>query len=389
MPPLRLVIGQIAPLTGPQAPYGPADQEAGRLATKVLNDGAQQAGVPFTVELRVEDDQGRPDTGTQVATKLVTGGATCLSGPHTSAVALAVAQSVAIPRRIPMVAFSASSPTLTGLQDDGFVFRTIASDTLQQGVLAQLTARGLNGAQGKTINIGARNDDYGANLARGVQSSFQGMGGRVGQLVLWDPNAATYDADAQRMIQGNPDGWVIIDFVTTFQKVAPALVRTGRWDPTRTFVTALQVPQLPQLIGREATEGLRGVAPGYSRESATGSAFDQYWKANSTVGRNALEVNAFDSVILCGLASLRARSAEGPAIKQYLTEISGPPGNTYQFSQMAGAIRAAATGEDVDYQGVSGAIDLDANGDVTEGQYGIIEFKDGELVLTDVLTIRP
>ncbi len=387
--PLKMTIGHIVPLTGGQAAYGPAMSAAGTLAAKALNDAAQQDGLPITIDLKVEDDQGQPDTAQQAATKLVTGGATCISGTLASALTLAIAQGVAIPRGIPEIAYGSSSPTLTTLDDNNLVYRTIASDDLQGPVLAQLAAKGLGGASGKTLNIGARNDDYGANLAKGVAKAWESMGGKNGQLVLWDPNATTYDADAQKVMGGNPDGWVIIDFVATFQKVAPALVRTGKWDPKRTFVTALQVPNLPDLIGKDVVEGLRGTAPGYSKEAAEGSAFDNYWKANSQTPRNALDVNAFDSAIMCGLAAIKADSSDPAAIKAALPQLTGDGGTAYDFTKLPDVLKALAAGQKINYHGVSGALAWDKNGDVTDAEYGIIEFQNSKLVLTDILTVTP
>ena len=45
--------------------------------------------------------------------------------------------------------------------------------------------------------------------------------------------------------------------------------------------------------------------------------------------------------------------------------------------QLSDAIDALENGDDIDYQGASGPIDMDENGDATAGVYDIYEFKDG------------
>ena len=375
------------PLTGSQAPFGAWEQKSIELGVKALNDAAKSAGVPLTVTAKIEDEGAGPDPATQAATKLVTAeGATCIVGPNNSADGIAIAKNVTVPRKVPEIGIQTTSPAITTLQDDGYYFRTTASDTKQAIVLANFAAQQLGGASGKTLNIGARNDSFGAPLAQGVQAHWQELGGTVGQLVLWDPNATTYDADAQKLMSGTPAGWVIIDFVTTFQKVAPAIVRTGKWDPKRTFVSALQVPQLPDLIGKDVTEGLRGLAPGVVGDTAIDKAFIQYWNDNAagvTLGAGA--VSGFDGAILCGLAAVAAHATDGTAIRDKLTPVSGPPGTHFDFTKLADALTAVAAGQDIDYDGVYGPIDFDANGDVAAGTYGTIEFKNGQLTNTGLI----
>lgn len=382
---LNLVVGGIVPITGPQAPFGVWEEAAIELGAIAVNDAAESAGIPLSVTVQIEDEGAGPDVATQAATKLVTGdGATCLVGPNNSADGVAIATNVAVPRTTPIIGVLTTSPALTTLEDDGYYFRTTASDAKQAIVLANFAAEELGGAEGKTINIGARNDNFGSPLADGVAAQWEELGGTVGEMVKWDPNATTYDADAQQLVSGDPAGWVIIDFVTTFQKVAPAIVRTGEWDPARTFVSALQVPNLPELVGEEATEGMRGLAPGAIGNTPLDEQFKEYWNEHIgedvTLGAGA--ISAFDGVVLCALAALAGRSTDGPDIRDNLTPVSGPGGDKFDFTQLADAFSALAAGEDIDYEGMYGPIDFDENGDVAAGEYGTIEFIDGVLNIT-------
>ena len=91
---------------------------------------------------------------------------------------------------------------------------------------------------------------------------------------------------------------MIIDFPETFDKVGPALVRTGNWDPTKTFVTDgldLERPRR-ETSGADATDGLRGTAPGVARRAAQPSeAFDKLYTAadrrTSTARRSTLRTS--------------------------------------------------------------------------------------------------
>ena len=80
-----------------------------------------------------------------------------------------------------------------------------------------------------------------------------------------------------QLVGGDPKGWVIIDFPETFPKYVPSLVRTGKWDATRTFMTeALRNSDVLDEIGSPVV-GLRGTAAS-SAGGPAGKSFAAYWK---------------------------------------------------------------------------------------------------------------
>ena len=95
----------------------------------------------------------------------------------------------------------------------------------------------LDGLQGKTINIGARNDLYGTGFADSLEAELEERGATVAEKVVYDPEQPSYNSEATQLTSGNPDNFVIIDFPETFAKLGPALARTGNWEPTKTFIT--------------------------------------------------------------------------------------------------------------------------------------------------------
>ena len=50
-------------------------------------------------------------------------------------------------------------------------------------------------------------------------------------------------------------------------------------------------------------------------------------------------------------------------------------------------IEALQNGDDIDYVGASGAIDLDENGDATAGVYDLYSFKGGEITIIDEIAV--
>ena len=55
----------------------------------------------------------------------------------------------------------------------------------------------LGGAEGKTVNIGARNDAYGTGLAETFSAAWEELGGTVGEEVIYDTELPNYDTEAE------------------------------------------------------------------------------------------------------------------------------------------------------------------------------------------------
>jgi branched-chain amino acid transport system substrate-binding protein len=92
--------------------------------------------------------------------------------------------------------------------------------------------------------------------------------------------------------------------------------------------------------------------------------------------------------MLCYLAAVAAGSTEGADMAEHVVDISAPPGDAYTFEQLPEAIEALQNGDDIDYQGASGPIDMDENGDATAGVYDIYEFTDGVPEPTDEIEVQ-
>jgi ABC-type branched-subunit amino acid transport system substrate-binding protein len=388
-PSFELRIGAVLPLTGDLASFGPSQAEAARIAVDRITEALEMADVPdVSVELvGVEDDGGKSQAGVEAATKLVqTDDVQVLLATMASSVTIPIAQSVATPNEIVLISPTSTAPEISDLEDDGYVYRILSSDTLQGSALVDAVADAF-GADA-TINVGARNDAFGTALKQLFEDGWEEGGGTVGGSVSWNPDAATFDTEAQQLAAGTPDGWVIIDFPETFAKVGPALVRAGGWDPTKSFMTeAMRNADELKKIGAQATDGLRGTAP-TSEDAPARDAFDALFTAEAKEGTplTGFEGASFDAVMLAFLAALQAGSSDPAAIKEELTAVSGPPGAKYTFEQLDQAIQDILDGKDVDYEGAWGPINFDENGDPGSAIYEVWQFEGDEVGTIDTFT---
>ncbi len=379
----ELTIGDLVPLTGDLSDFGPPGEKAANVAADQINKAADETGADISgVKLITEDSQTDPGASVSGARKMSDEGATCIAGEWASADTIPVSRSVAIPDGILLISPASTSDEITGLDDNGLINRTAPPDSFQGPTLADAIEKDLGSAKGKTVNVGARNDSYGTGLADTFSAAWEDKGGTIGETVIYDPKAASYDSEAQKIVSGNPDAIVIIDFPETFVKVGPALARTGSWDPTKAWGTdGLASSSLPDEVGADIVEGFRGTAPGVPDDAAALKAFDKLYTSSApkNVDRQTFDAQNFDAVMLCYLAAVAAGSTDGQDMADHVQDISAPPGTEYTWQQLPEAIKALQNGDDIDYVGASGPVDMDDAGDATAGVYDEYEYKNGAI----------
>jgi ABC-type branched-subunit amino acid transport system substrate-binding protein len=376
-----LTIGDSIPLTGDLADFGPAGDKAAKVAVSQINKAIKADGLDQTVKLVTEDNETNPQAAVSAARKMVADGAGCIAGAWASADTIPTARSVAIPDGVLLISPASTSTEITGLDDDGLVNRTPPADNLQGAALASFVERQLGGAKGKTVSVAGRNDAYGEGLTDSFSAEWKDKGGDVSGPLLYDPAQATFNSEAQKIVAGNPDAYVIVDFTDTFPKVGPALVRTGKWDPGKTFVTDGLANSTFVEENVDITNGMRATAPGTPAQGPASQAFGKLYESSAPqdVARQTFDGQNFDAVILCYLAAVAAGSTDGEDMAAELRDLTGPPGTQYSWQQLPQAVKALEDGDDIDYLGASGEIDLDENGDPTLGVYDQLKFNNGEI----------
>jgi ABC-type branched-subunit amino acid transport system substrate-binding protein len=112
-----------------------------------------------------------------------------------------------------------------------------------------------------------------------------------------------------------------------------------------------------------------GTAPS-SLELAAGTAFEEAYAAEygSTPPLPFMR-EIYDAVYLVALAAEKAQSTDPTDIRDAIREIANAPGEIVEpgTSGFEGALDLLKAGDDINYEGAAGPVDLDANGDVLIG----------------------
>jgi len=379
-----LRIGDVLPFTGDLAPYGGNLDKAVRLAVGLQNAALKKLGLSSKIKVQLvdsQDGQSQASASVEAAKKEAGEHVDVIIGEMASSATIPMAQSVTIPDRIVLISPTSSAPQLTTLKDNGYVWRAYPSDTLQGKVLADAAIQRFG--KGAVLNVGARNDAFGSALKQLFVSEYTKLGGKVGVNISWDPNQSTFDTEAQQLVSGSPKGWVIIDFPETFLKFEPSLVRTGKWDASKTLMTeALRDAPTLDKIGSTVV-GLSGTAAS-SAGGPAGTAFHALWNKSVHGAKpyTGFEGTAFDAANVAFLAAMRGCSAAPAKIKSNLIPVSGPPGTKVTFQQMAKAITLLRAHKDINYEGAFSPVDFDKNGDITSGTFEVWQYKGSGQIVT-------
>jgi ABC-type branched-subunit amino acid transport system substrate-binding protein len=386
---LDLKIGNLIPLTGTLEQFGKPARRSAELALEEIRKAAAKAGAQHRVTVSHLDYRSEPGPAVEHARDLQRRGTSCIVGAWGGGHTGRLASLFTVPKEILQISPASTADQISDLRDSGYLNRVVPPDRLQAAALVDLMSRELRGVRGKTVNIGALESTYGKNLTESFEELWRDQGGKVGRKVAYRFDQTSLAPQADQLAAGDPDSWVFFDFTDTYTRVSTELANDedARWTPRKTFATdSLANPRLPS-VAPMASDGLRGVAISAPQVGRPAQEFDRRFKQSPGVNRQTFDAQEFDAIVLCYLAAVAAGSTGAEDMKRELRAVTGPPGRKYTWLELDQAIKALEAGADIDYEGVSGPIDLDRNGDPTAGVYDVYSFDQGQMKLTDQIAV--
>lgn len=368
-----LHIGALVPLTGDLQAYGETSENGIELAVKEINEAGGVLGEP--IQLTSGDTQTSPQAGVDAAQRLASvDGVHAFVGALSSGVTIPVAESVSSEQGIPQISGASTSPVITDLEDNDFLFRTVPSDAFQGKALAEIAKD--EGYQ--SLSVLHINNDYGLGLAEAFQEAFTEAGGEVPQVAAYEPGQASYRGDLRRVGRGGPEGLVLIGYPENGRTILRQAVQGGMFE-NFVFTDGLQDPALIEAIGAEFMNGTVGSVPQAPEGTPGAQHFEESYSAEyGEVPPQPFMDTAYDAVHLIALAAQQAGTTDSEAIRDNLRSVSRAPGEKVYPGEWEKALELLADGEEINYEGASGSVDFDDNGDVP-GSFAHWEIQDGEI----------
>ena len=359
--PTALKIGTLLPTTGALAFLGPPEIAGVNLAIADVNAAGGVLGQPVEV---VHRDSG--DTVTDIATPSVTD----LLGQNVSAIVGAASSGVSktVINQITgagVVQFSPAntSPDFTTWDDNGLYWRTAPSDVLQGRILGSY----IMSCGASTVGMIVLNDAYGTGLQSNIETSIKEAGGQVVASEMFNEGDSQFSSQVDSVVAAKPDAIVVISF-NQARSIVPLLTGKGV-DPSQLFFVDGNMSDYSADFDPGTLEGAQGTIPGTfaSEDFKTALAgLDPDLKDYSYAGES------YDAVTLIALASEAAGSTDGKAIAAQLPGVSKDGTKCFDY---AGCVTILRTGGDIDYDGYSGPVTFDENGDPTEAFIGIYQYQ--------------
>ena len=350
-----------------------------KLASEEINEygGFTMQEKNFEIELVFRNSAGSSEIGTDVTNELISDNIDLIIGPTFSSVAIEMAE-VCIENQALMMTYAATTPELTFLNDNDLVWRTCPSDNTMGNISAQFSYDSL---QARKAAILYRDDRFGKGLSEIIKNQFMEYGGFVTSSVSYPGeivDLATYNFsyELNTLLREPVDIIFLVSFTSEVAVLSNAIYNNSLYQnfEKKPFlfvndgIIAEELllngnPQmLPTIIGITSTnEG----NPNYK-------IFKENFIKRFGFAPATYSEQAYDAVYSIAYAMLRANSADPNNIKNYLREISG----TNQFGDLIGADQIIINvdefniaksiiekGQLINYEGASGPINFDQNGD--------------------------
>ncbi|HEU5416296.1 MAG TPA: ABC transporter substrate-binding protein [Streptosporangiaceae bacterium] len=377
-----LKVGYILPETGQLAFLGPPQIQGMKMAIAQINAAGGVLGkqVPPAV---TGDEAGDQSVAQQSADRVLAADVQAIVGAAASGMTLAIIDKIT-GARVVQCSASNTAPTFTNYNDNGYYFRTAPSDALQGPVLADTIV----GDGHSNVAIVARADDYGRGLANATAQSLRQSGATVALNSTYDPTTTNFEAVVQRVVNAKPDAVVVLAFEEGTQ-ILKGLIEAG-YGPKDVAVygaDGLRSEELAKLVAPKnpsVIAGMKGTAPASAenaRFTAALKAFDPKLKELQYAPQ------AFDCMTIIGLAAQQANSNNPEIFKNDMVSVT--KGGT-KCSAFADCKRLINNGTDIDYQGVSGPVDLIPAGEPGEATIEVYSYnQDGKLTTVRTVESKP
>ena len=351
-------IGTILPQTGNLAFLGPPEFAGVDLAAADL----EAAGFEFDVEVTHRDSgDTTTDIATQSATELIGLGVDLVIGAASSGVSFTFLDSL-VDAGVVQISPANTSPDFSTYDEGGYYWRTAPSDVLQGRVLGNLMV----GDGAETVGILYLNDPYGIGLEENAKLAIEAAGGVVPVSVPYNSGDTIFTTQVDELLAAEPDAIAVIAFEET-ASIIPELVNTQGFPGSKVYFVDGNLSNSYE-FAPGTLEGAKGTLPG---NFASEDFQARLLAIDPSLTDFSYSAESYDAVVVAALAAAQAGSDASDAIRDNLQSVS--EGGT-ECTTIADCLALIAEGEDIDYNGFSGPIEFDENGDPTEAYIGIYQY---------------
>ena len=331
-----ILIGEVGSLTGPEAAFGISTKQGIELALAEANAAGGVKGKK--VEVRVYDDQSKPEEAASAAARLITQDhITLLLGEVASSNSLAMAPK-AQEAKVPMISPSSTNPAVTEVGD--YIFRVCFIDPFQGYVMAKYARQDLK--MSKAAILKDVKSAYSMGLADVFEKKFSELGGKVVGIESYSKGETDFRAQLTALKKLKVEGLYVPGYYNDVGLVARQAKELGLkvtlmggdgWDSEKLFE-----------LGGAALDG-SVVSNHYSAEDPSPQVQNFITKYKEKYGAvpDSLAALGYDAAMVGIEAMKRSTDLTGPSIREALAQIRDFPGvaGTISINEKRDAVKPA------------------------------------------------
>ena len=360
-------IGMVNSLTGSLSAFGERNQRGKDLALATVNE----VGIEDReLDIVVEDSTSEPQGGVSAAQKLVNqDGVPFLIGAVGSGVSLSIYESVIQDTDVVQLSQNSTGLGLTEFPD---LLRMSPSGRSQSVALADIIAE--DGYDEVAVTF--VNDDFGQTLTDAFVEAYDG---EVVYNSPHDRDQQSYSSVVSEMNDSGADAWLFNTYQDVFISMVNEVFSSG-YEAQFYGTDSTQGSSVIEETPEGSMEGMKIALPSAPIDQENYQAFASRFEDEYGDPPTTWAAFAYDCVVTAAITIQAADEFSGAALGEVVRDVTRPEGEAVTSFEAASEILADGGGPgDVDYQGVSGPIDLDENGDPV-GFLQILEVEDHEYV---------
>ena len=364
-----LSVTSILPLTGALAYLYPPMEAGAALAVEDINAAGGVLGNKVEFTALDSGDGNNLAVSTQSATQAIASGTDVVLGAAASGVTRNIINQIT-GAGIVEISPSNTAPDLSTWADNGYYFRTAPSDNLQGRIVANQILQ--DGAQNVVILYA--NNSYGTGLEAVAKTQLSAAGASV-KAFSFPEGETNFGSVVAKVTAAKPDAVLIISYDEA-KKAIPAL-KSAKYPGNQIYLVDGNTVDFSKTSFGKYVRGAQGTIPGAKTTAAFGKRLaDEYAKLHpgKVLSDFTYGPESYDAVVLAALAAEAAGTATGAAIKSELTNVSLTGKGKTTVTSFAAGQKAIAAGKKVNYDGFSGPIEFDKNGDPTGAFIGIYKY---------------
>lgn len=355
-------IGAVLPTS---VDWGRPIAETAQFAVDIFNESGGVKGCDIEMVLR--DTQADPKIGVDAAKALVDlDKVPVLLGAVSSGVSMPILTSVTVPSGVMQMSCCSSSTAFTDVaaegKTNGLWFRTFTTTRNQAAVATKLIQeRGY-----KSIAIFYKNDDWGQDIGKLVAANLETLGIEVTTSAAINDAQPSYRAEVTEVLKTQPEAVYMALYPTEGISLVREWISLGG---TQKMVVAnsLKSDEFRDGVGMQYLGDVVGHDSAPPRTESASTFVEIYKERFDSEPNGPGLPNSFDGVMISLLAMEAAEELTGESIAAHVSSVTDPEGTpVYPDAQSLKEARALLEqGKTLSYQGATGAVVFDNNGDVS------------------------